>query len=175
MTAVKSALIRLAERDAFDLPILSRADQFAIDENLPDVVFLMDTDGKILHANRAINEMLGYQQSDVIQLPFSDLLARKARCRSGNISAAWNFSQNFRGSVNVRNRAGDEEPFEINCSFVEDVIYGVLRKDSSWEAIADMIDEFNPDETAVREDSEEAEENSMAGTPCRPCLETTAW
>ncbi|HSP06454.1 MAG TPA: protein kinase, partial [Acidobacteriota bacterium] len=159
VTAVKSALIYIAERESIVLPLFSRADQFAMDENLPDMVFLIDRDGKILHVNRAISDFLGYEQRDVIHKSFMDLLGTVAQGVFNDYLQRIEYSQNFRGPVTVKNSAGNEEQFEINCTCLEDMIYGVLRRDSSWEAVAEMIDAVGTEESAalLEEEAEELE------------------
>ena len=143
--AVKNALIRIAERESIVLPPLSRADQFAMDENLPDLVFLIDREGKILHVNRAIHDSLGYDQSAIIHHSFIDLLGADSQVLFNDYLQRLEFSQNFRGPVIVKNNSGEELQFEINCTFLEDMIYGVLRRAASWEAVAQMIDVLNPE------------------------------
>src|ERR1044071_8380154 len=71
LTAVKRALIRISERDCFDLPPMSRAESVAIDQTLPDIIFSLDTAGKFIHVNPAISDVLGYEPKDVIGLEFS--------------------------------------------------------------------------------------------------------
>lgn len=161
VSAVKSALIRIAERESIVLSPMSRADQFAMDENLPDIVFLIDREGKILHVNRAITDFLGYRQNDVIHQSFVDLLGAESKNVFGDYLQRIDFSQNFRGSVAVKNAAAEEEPFEINCTCLEDMIYGVLRRDSSWEAVAQMIDMVGPEESSADLQTEPEEREDL--------------
>lgn len=146
VAAIKSALGRIAERESIVLPTLSHADRFAMDENLPDLVFLIDREGKILHVNRAIKATLGMEQNQAIHMPFMDLLGLESQKLFQEFLQRLDLSRNFRGPVTVKNIAGEELQFEINCTFLEDMIYGVLRRAASWEAVAQMIDILNPED-----------------------------
>ena len=74
IATVKNALTRIAERESVVLPEMIQADQLALEENLADVVFVLDGDGKFLHVNRAISDLLEYEQNDVIHRQLGELL-----------------------------------------------------------------------------------------------------
>jgi DNA-binding NtrC family response regulator len=74
INAVKNALTRIAERQSVVLPTMIQADQLAREENLKDLVFVLDGEGKFLHVNRAVTELLEYDQNELIQRSFPEFL-----------------------------------------------------------------------------------------------------
>jgi PAS domain S-box-containing protein len=127
--SVKSALIRIAERQSFELPPMARANQFVMDENLPDIVFLLDLDGKFLYVNRAITEILGHEQKDVVGRTLMDFSSESNhQSLRGYLSKA-NALPTFGGKLRLVNKFGNLERFEVNCTLMEDqTVYGVARQ-----------------------------------------------
>ncbi len=127
--AAKKALIRIAERREFSLPPLNRAEQIAMDENLPDIVFKLDKSGKILYANRVITDILGFDQKEIVAKSFADLVVGvESRRRFEDYVARVESQTGFRGLIWVKGKSGLEQDFQINCSLEENGIYGVLRQ-----------------------------------------------
>ncbi|HEY4490614.1 MAG TPA: protein kinase, partial [Acidobacteriota bacterium] len=131
MSSVKKALIRIAERDAFDLPALARVERLAMDEHLPDIIFSLDLQGRILHVNRAIGPLLGYDQNDVLNRTLIEYLADDAeQVKFQSYVQQCTEVINFRDTLEFINNLGLEERFEVNCTVMEgEMIYGVLRKE----------------------------------------------
>jgi PAS domain S-box-containing protein len=130
VSAVKKALIRIAEREAFEIPVLARAQRFAMDENLPDIIFSLDLEGQILYANQAIS-LLGYEQNEIVGAEFSNLIATEA---SRNAFEAYlkavDQEISFREMVQLLGRDGQKN-FDINFTLMEgEIIYGVARKEA---------------------------------------------
>ncbi len=148
VSAVKKALIRIAEREAFEIPVLARAQRFAMDENLPDIIFSLDLDGKILYANQSISSMLGYEQKEVVGTDFSDLISGEAERNTFNQylnSVEQDIS--FREMILLRNRLGEDNNFDINFTLMEgEIIYGVARKQKEEFAELEESPEAEADE-----------------------------
>ena len=127
--AVKKGLNRIAERKSFSISPMPRADQFAVDENLPDIVFYLSAGGKVLYANRAIKELLGVPQKRVVNCPFEDLIHREDHCRDfREYLAGKDSNTQFRRLLSLRDADGNGKDFEINFALREgDLIYGVAR------------------------------------------------
>jgi len=158
--AAKRAFIRISEREAFQLPSMARAECFAIDDNLPDLVFTLDLNGKFIYANRAIRQLLGYEQKDVVGRTFLEFLSTKrSRLRFEKYLSRVENDVHFRSAVRLVNALGVEEEFEINCTVMEgENIYGVARKERPVEA---------PKEMEEMEVSDIAEEESQEVIPPR--------
>ncbi len=153
VVAVKKALIRIAERDAFELPHLSHADQFAVDENLPDIVFHLNSSGKVLYANRAVVDLLGIRQKDIVNHQFEDLiLGKEQRKDFRRFLEGTDSNGSFRRMISLRPREGSGRDFEINLSIKEDdLIYGVARQ----------VESQDPQKTPVAAVRKEASDKSQ--------------
>jgi len=107
-------------------------DFFFVDENLPDIVFTLDLDGKFLYVNRAIATLLGYEQKEIVGESFLELFAidrdRKSfRRYLDNVES----ELNYRGVASLQSSLGIEADFGINCTFMDgDHVYGVVKRDS---------------------------------------------
>lgn len=149
--AVKKALIQISEREAFDPSVHSSLNPMALDENLPDIVFTMDVAGKILHLNRAVTPLLGYDPKEMAGHYLYDFFSddtRRMRFKDylGHLGGEIHFHE----TVGMRNSLGMEEDFEIKCAFMEgDHIFGVARKRLLAEGFDHM--EVLEDETQVNE------------------------
>jgi PAS domain S-box-containing protein len=128
--AVKRALIRIAEREAFDVPVLARAQQLAMDENLPDIILSLDLDSLILHSNHAISTLLGYPQKEIVGVCFTSLIAEEAgREKFNAFLEAVDQHISFREMLLLKNHKGQPIPFDLNFTLMEgEIIYGVARK-----------------------------------------------
>jgi PAS domain S-box-containing protein len=134
IAAVKNALTRIAERESVDLPQMVQADQLALEENLADVVFMLDGEGKFLHVNRAVGDLLEYEQNDVIQRHLGELLQSAGRIDFDNFIKSAKPGQKLRGTFSVRKGNGVIAEFEMNAAIQENgQIHGVLRKEEEWE------------------------------------------
>jgi PAS domain S-box-containing protein len=134
INVVKNALTRIAERESVVLPQMVQADQLALEENLADVVFVLDSEGKFLHVNRAISELLEYEQNDVIHHPLGELLQSAGKIDFEEFIKTGKPNQKLRGSFSVRKGNGVIAEFEMNAAIQENgQIHGVLRKEEEWE------------------------------------------
>ncbi|MCI0412401.1 protein kinase [bacterium] len=136
VSAVKKALIRIAEREAFEVPVLARAQRFAMDENLPDVIFSLDLSGKILYANHAVSSLLAYEQKEIVGRSFSNILAGESeRHAFHEYLSAIDQNISLREVLMLKDRNGREKNFEINFTLMEgEIIYGVARRRTSIRA-----------------------------------------
>jgi PAS domain S-box-containing protein len=126
--AVKSAMIRVAEKESLVLPPMPRAEQLSMDENLPDVVFVLDADGKFLHANRVVTEVLGYDANELMQRPITDLMNGQDGQEFESFLTRNDPGKHFQGILSMRSKNGGPEFFDLNCTEIEDfLIYGVAR------------------------------------------------
>ncbi len=127
---VKKAFIRIAERQTFALPYMAKAECFAMDENLPDLILTLDLVGNFLYANKAITSLLGYEARDVIGNSFLDYLAEgSSRKNFEDYLAHLEQEIHFRGEAGLITSLGIDEEFEINFTLMEgEHIYGVIKK-----------------------------------------------
>lgn len=127
--SVKKALIRIAERESFEPPPLSRGTQFVLDENLPDIVLILDPHGNVLHANQAVVELLSYDPKDLVQKPFLEMVSEESRSSFETYLLKIYDEPKYRGMLPLKSKSGEIVLFEFNCSLMEEsVIYGVARK-----------------------------------------------
>ena len=101
-----------------------------INENLSDVVFSLDLDGRVLYVNRGVLLLLGYQQKDVLNRPFVELLSSdEARKEFLEFITQAHLRINFRKAVTLQNSMGVGQDFDVNLTLLEEaLIYGVARK-----------------------------------------------
>ncbi len=127
--AVKKSLNRIAERKSLAISPMPRADQFAVDENLPDIIFYMSAGGKVLYANRAIQTLLGRTQRDVINCVFEELILKpEQRGAFHEYLSGKDSHPNFRRVISLGDAQGNPRDFEINLALRDgDVFYGVAR------------------------------------------------
>lgn len=126
--AVKNAMTRVAERQSIDLPPMPRAQQLSMDENLPDVVFVLDPDGKFLHANRVVTDVLGYEPNTLVQRPLMEIMDPRNSSSFQNFLLSTQAGKHFQEQVSIRKKNGHSEVFDLNCTEIEDfLIYGVAR------------------------------------------------
>lgn len=166
INAVKNALTRIAERQSVVLPTMIQADQLALEENLKDLVFVLDHEGRFLHVNRAITELLEYEQNEMIKRPFIDLVQDSGSQSFEEFIKTAKPGQKLRGLFPVRKGNGVVAEFEINCAVQENgQIHGVLRKEETsysndLERETDALDEsaaktFRDEVAAATEEDEE--------------------
>jgi len=166
INAVKNALTRIAERQSVVLPTMIQADQLALEENLKDLVFVLDREGKFLHVNRAVTELLEYEQNELIKRAFVDLVQDSGSQSFQEFIKTAKPGQKLRGLFPVRKGNGVVAEFEINCAVQENgQIHGVLRKEeisynNDLERETDALDEnaaktFREEVAAATEDDEE--------------------
>ena len=127
--AIKKGLNRIAERKAFSISPMPRADQFVVDELLPDLVFYLSGSGKILYANRAIQDLLSTNQRRIVNKPFDDLILRPEQ---KEMFHDYLFSRDshpgLRRIFSLGSASGASRDFEMNFALREgDVIYVVAR------------------------------------------------
>lgn len=129
VNAIKKGLNRIAERKSFSLSPMPRADQFVVDENLPDIIFYLSSTGKILYANRAIQPMLGLNQRSVINRPLHELILDESQREAFQLYLAGRDSHPiFRRVLKLADHSGNPKEFEIDLAMREgDVFYGVAR------------------------------------------------
>ncbi|MCI0417443.1 protein kinase [bacterium] len=139
IAAVKNALTRIAERQSVVLPTMIQADQLALEENLEDLVFVLDGEGRFLHVNRAVSELLEYEQNEVIQRPFLDFVQSTESQNVEEFIKNAKAGQKLRGTFPVQKGNGVVGDFEINCAVQDNgQIHGVLRREEEWHFSDDM-------------------------------------
>jgi len=145
VSAVKTGLIRIAERDAFHIPFLSRAQRYAIDENLPDVIFSLDLGGRILYANHAVQTLLSYEQKQIVGELFSELIYETTEKQKFQDYLKHVLEKiSFRDRLSLKDVQGREKQFDINFTLIEgEMIYGVASRDKESEPVyGDLVDEI---------------------------------
>jgi len=88
--------------------------------NAPDPVFVSDLEGKILQANDAVSQLLGFRQDEVLEQSLSRFISprkrgnsprRCARCRAGVMRNV---------VLNPRSASGEVIPASLNASALRD-------------------------------------------------------
>jgi len=140
LTSVKRALIRIADRESFELPALQRAEQLAIEENLPDLIFVLNADGDFIYVNRAATQLLGYEPKDLIGKQFSILVGSDFKTWFEKEFHSILKMTHFRDLIPIQNKSGEEQLFEVNCSLLEENIQGVARLVKPYDLSGDSIE-----------------------------------
>lgn len=159
LSSVKKALIRISERDAFELPLMSRASQFVIDEHLPDVIFTLDLGGKILHVNRAVSSQMGFEPRHIVGNRFLDFIVFREDQDAFQEYLTHSTDQiSFRRIGPLRHKNGKEHIYEMDFTLMEgETIYGVARKEKSpdQEGVQINVDEEEEGEWEIEDKDSE--------------------
>ena len=128
-------------------------------ENAPDPIFLADLDGKILQANEAVSELLGFRQDEVVEQSLSRFISEEeTREFTAALREVVEHGVTRNAVLNPRSATGEVIPTSLNASALRDedgnVIgaIGVLRDMRELDkarAYAESLIENAPDPVFV--------------------------
>jgi PAS domain S-box-containing protein len=127
-----------------DMRELDKARAYAesLIENAPDPVFVSDLEGKILQANEAVSELLGFRQDEVVEQSLSRFISEEeTREFTAALREVVERGVTRNARLNPRAATGEVIPTSLNASALRDpdgsVIgaIGVLRDMREYEAV----------------------------------------
>src|SRR5437867_2510158 len=106
-----------------DMRELDKARAYAesLIKNAPDPVFVSDLEGKILQANDAVSQLLGFRQDEVLEQSLSRFISAQETRESPSLHDAlpiWGVTRNAR--LNPRSASGEVIPTTLNASALRD-------------------------------------------------------
>ncbi len=126
--SVKKSLIRIAEREAFEPPPLSRATQFVLDENLPDIVLLMDPHGKRSSRKSSVVKLLSYDPKEIVGGSFLQIVSEESHASFENYLLKIYDEPKYMAMLPLKGKSGEVTLFEFNCSLMEKPSFTALRE-----------------------------------------------
>jgi PAS domain S-box-containing protein len=113
------ATAAVADRDASAPQSALAAD--IIIENAPDPVFVADLDGKILQANEAVSQLLGFRQDEVVEQSLSQFIsAEETREFTAALREVVERGVTRDAVLNPRSASGEVIPTSLNASALRD-------------------------------------------------------
>jgi PAS domain S-box-containing protein len=100
-------------------------------ENVRDMIWITDDQGKILYVNRAVEKICGILPEDALGLPNDHYLTQE----SIEKTAAWIIDaetadprrDSYHGEIEVRHKSGHTIPCEVNATIVRDAAGRIVR------------------------------------------------
>jgi PAS domain S-box-containing protein len=127
-----------------DMRELDKARAYAesLIENAPDPVFVSDLEGKILQANEAVSQLLGFRKDEVVEQSLSRFISpEETREFTGAIREVVEHGVTRNARLNPRSASGEVIPTTLNASALRDsdgnVIgaIGILRDMRAYEEV----------------------------------------
>ncbi len=117
----KSADRSLTPRAARDVPSIASLDANIIIANAPDPVFVSDLEGKILLANEAVSELLGFRQDEVLEQSLSRFISpQETREFMTALDEVVERGVTKNARLNPRSASGEIIPTSLNASALRD-------------------------------------------------------
>jgi PAS domain S-box-containing protein len=127
-----------------DMRELDKARAYAesLIENAPDPVFVSDLEGKILQANEAVSELLGFRKDEVVEQSVSRFISpEETREFTAALREVVERGVTRNARLNPRSASGEVIPTTLNASALRDVdgnvigAIGVLRDMREYELV----------------------------------------
>src|SRR5437870_433483 len=120
----------------------SEAHRVGLNENAPDPVFVSDLEGKILQANDAVSQLLGFRQDEVLEQSLSRFISpAETREFTAALREVVERGVTRNARLNPRSASGEVIPTTLNASALRDpdgkVIgaIGILRDMRAYEQV----------------------------------------
>ena len=145
-TPVKSASTTVERNGASTNPNGAPAREVLVADiiikNAPDPVFVSDLEGKILQANDAVSQLLGFRQDEVVEQSLSRFIsAEETREFTAALREVVERGVTRNAVLNPRSASGEVIPTTLNASALRDAdgsvigAIGVLRDMREYEAV----------------------------------------
>ncbi|MCI0601636.1 protein kinase [bacterium] len=138
-SSVKKALIAISEKEYFR----SSASVDVSAEEIPEIVFSLDLEGRCVYVNSAITPLLGHEKEDLINFSFSDFIANAVhREKFESFVKQASEKVSFNAVLTLRTSLGIEEDFQVSMTLMEGEILcgtagkiglGIVAKDWKFE------------------------------------------
>jgi PAS domain S-box-containing protein len=133
-----------------DMRELDKARAYAesLIKNAPDPVFVSDLEGKILEANDAVSELLGFRRDEVVEQSLSRFISEEeTREFTAALREVVERGVTRNARLNPRAATGEVIPTSLNASALRDVdgnvigAIGVLRDMRAYEAVVHDLEQ----------------------------------
>ena len=133
-----------------DMRELDKARAYAesLIKNAPDPVFVSDLEGKILEANDAVSELLGFRRDEVVEQSLSRFISeQETREFTAALREVVERGVTRNARLNPRAATGEVIPTSLNASALRDVdgnvigAIGVLRDMRAYEAVVHDLEQ----------------------------------
>ena len=133
-----------------DMRELDKARAYAesLIKNAPDPVFVSDLEGKILEANDAVSELLGFRRDEVVEQSLSRFISEdETREFTAALREVVEHGVTRNARLNPRSATGEVIPTSLNASALRDTdgnvigAIGVLRDMRAYEAVVRDLEE----------------------------------
>jgi PAS domain S-box-containing protein len=133
-----------------DMRELDKARAYAesLIKNAPDPVFVSDLEGKILEANDAVSELLGFRRDEVVEQSLSRFISEEeTREFTAALREVVERGVTRNARLNPRSATGEVIPTSLNASALRDAdgnvigAIGVLRDMRAYEAVVRDLEE----------------------------------
>ncbi|MDQ2982909.1 MAG: PAS domain-containing protein [Actinomycetota bacterium] len=128
-------------RDMRELDV-ARAYAESLIENAPDPVFVSDLEGKILQANEAVSQLLGFRKDEVVEQSLSRFIsAEETREFTAAVREVVERGVTRNARLNPRSASGEVIPTTLNASALRDTegnvigAIGILRDMRAYEEV----------------------------------------
>jgi PAS domain S-box-containing protein len=109
----------------------SRAELQSLFDSIDDYVLVVDLDGTILHANRAVTQRLGYCHTELTAMHVLDLHPPSQRAQAVNILSEIVAGRSSKCNIPLCTRNGEQIPVETSVSLgtwgTKQVMFGITR------------------------------------------------
>jgi PAS domain S-box-containing protein len=150
-----------------DMRELDKARAYAerLIEDAPDPVFVSDLEGKIIQANEAVSQLLGFRKDEVVEQSLSQFIsADETREFTAALREVVEHGVSRNARLNPRSASGEVIPTTLNASALRDpegkVIgaIGVLRDMRAYEQVVRDLEQSKAELTEKIQDLEKFEE-----------------
>ena len=155
-TTLNASALRNAEGNVIgaigvlrDMRELDKARAFAesLIENAPDPVFVSDLEGKILQANVAVSQLLGFRKDEVVEQSLSRFISpEETREFTAALREVVEHSVTRNARLNPRSASGEVIPTTLNASALRDAdgnvigAIGILRDMRAYEEVVSDLE-----------------------------------
>jgi PAS domain S-box-containing protein len=124
--SVKKAIITISEREYFDDTVSAEASS----EEVPEIVFSLDLEGRCIYVNSAITHLLGYEKEELVNFSFSEFIANAMhREKFENFLKQSSEKVSFNAVLTLRTSLGIEEDFQVAITLMEgEILCGIAGK-----------------------------------------------
>jgi PAS domain S-box-containing protein len=124
--SIKKAIITISEREYFDDSISLEASS----EEVPEIVFSLDLEGRCVYVNSAITHLLGYEKQELVNFSFSEFIANDIhREKFENFLKQSSEKVTFNAVLTLRTSLGIEEDFQVAITLMEgEILCGTAGK-----------------------------------------------
>ena len=156
--SVKKALIAISEREYFDDSVTAKASS----EEVPEIVFSLDLEGRCVYVNSAIHHLLGYEKEDLINFSFSEFIANSVhREKFENFLKQSSEKVSFNAVLTLRTSLGIDEDFQVAITLMEgEILCGTAGKIGLGIDAKDWKNEQQVENSIVEMEEEYAEQSS---------------